>query len=499
MKKIIIFIMLALTGSLFAGQFRIEGFYETMYGRIYDADKERLNVWDPHFSLETRMIANPVANTEMFLKFYANGDSKDDAYRQDKIMQPVLGEMFIKYRQEKNNNGFEVKLFSRGGGSYWLDGTMLEVLRTDDVKDGDNGQGCRLDFWHNKDGGLSYVFADNSDGSGDDLHLLRLRQNFLDKDIRSGLFFLRKNYPQAQKNDFNQVIAGDINAKFLKKYYLRADLSVSQVPAEGELTDESRSYHRGSLVNYLKSNMAAKVELSGFKIGKAMYGYWSFTPSVWSFGNTYRNYMGNNQSNEFGYRINSYYLVPQRAITFSLNYLHFKKYNPVEYYSDELEAYKIDHEENSEIFAELYLEFVNGFKGKTYYKSYTKSEKGVKKTYNSIFGELIVENKLAKLRLQAKKKDIGMIWEKEIFGIETQVNLTDKFTFFTRNLLVTDRVGNRHSTFYELQYRIFGNTELYMQYGPSGYGSDGLIENDGGFASGGKMVKEIKFIIKGWF
>ena len=50
----------------------------------------------------------------------------------------------------------------------------------------------------------------------------------------------------------------------------------------------------------------------------------------------------------------------------------------------------------------------------------------------------------------------------------------------------------------KLQYRMSGNTELYLQYGPSHWGQYGLV-NDDGFVSSGMMKKEIKLIIKGWF
>ena len=49
-----------------------------------------------------------------------------------------------------------------------------------------------------------------------------------------------------------------------------------------------------------------------------------------------------------------------------------------------------------------------------------------------------------------------------------------------------------------MQYRTSGNTELYLQYGPSYWGQYGLV-NDDSFTSSGAMKKELRFIIKGWF
>ena len=113
-------------------------------------------------------------------------------------------------------------------------------------------------------------------------------------------------------------------------------------------------------------------------------------------------------------------------------------------------------------------------------------------------GELSVENYLSKLLGQFKIKDYGEIWEKHISGIELSVNLNSKLRFFTRGMIVNDRVGSRSSIFTEIQYKTGGNTEIYLQYGPNYWGQYGLV-NDDSFASSGIMIKEIKLIIKGWF
>jgi hypothetical protein len=65
-------------------------------------------------------------------------------------------------------------------------------------------------------------------------------------------------------------------------------------------------------------------------------------------------------------------------------------------------------------------------------------------------------------------------------------------------MIADDRVGSRFSIFTELQYRMSGNTELYLQYGPSYWGQYGLV-NDDSFSSSGMMRKEVKLILKGWF
>ena len=115
-----------------------------------------------------------------------------------------------------------------------------------------------------------------------------------------------------------------------------------------------------------------------------------------------------------------------------------------------------------------------------------------------VFSEISVENGFAKLLAQFKVKDIGDTWEKYISGVELSVNLNENWKFFTRGMIANDRVGSRYSMFTEFQYRASGNTELYLQYGPSYWGQYGLV-NDDSFASIGSMRKELRLIIKGWF
>ena len=209
--------------------------------------------------------------------------------------------------------------------------------------------------------------------------------------------------------------------------------------------------------------------------------------------------MGDNQSNRYGYWINSYYLVPQRAITLTINYSSYKKIvaDTITVFSDSLYKKEI-FDSSVNLLAEVYLEFINGFKGKVLINKRDEEWQGQLYKHYDFFSELSVENSLAKLLGQFKIKDLGETWEKHITGIELSVNLTEKWRFFTRGIIADDRVGSRFSIFTELQYRMSGNTELYLQYGPSYWGQYGLV-NDDGFASSGIMRKEAKLILKAWF
>ena len=135
------------------------------------------------------------------------------------------------------------------------------------------------------------------------------------------IFFQRKHYPTGNLKDYNQVIAHDLKIH-VGRYYFTSEIAISNVPSDSSITDLNDDYQSE---DFFKSNVAIKSELKGLRIGGPSSGYWFFTPGVFSYGNTYRNYMGDNESNRYGYWLNSYYLVPQRAITLTLNYNQSKK------------------------------------------------------------------------------------------------------------------------------------------------------------------------------
>ena len=468
----------------------MEGFYEGQFGKSYQSDAFKWNMWDPNYYLETRLYGNPVYNSDFYIKFYS-----DKNYYQSERPLAVLAESHIGFKQDQNGRGFSATLFKRESRYYWLDGSMLGMINTGSVNNDGNGQGVRLDLWHSYNGSMSYIFSDFSQGSGDDIHLFRYRQSIFKNKVHSGLSIQKKNYASASTNDFNQVIAHDLKV-YVGRYYVATEFAISDVPGDSVITSLNNEYKDN---DFLKSSVAFKTEVRGLRAGSPQSGYWYINPGIFSYGDTYRNYMGDNQSNIHGYWINSYYLIPRRAITLTLNYSNSRKIVPdtliVFNGSSQMEEV---FDPTTNIYMDAYIEFVNGFKGKVAFSKKDDEWQGNLYKHYDFFTEISVENTLAKLKAQYKIKDIGETWEKHITGIELSINLNDRWRFFTRGMIVDDRVGSRHSIFTELQYRIGGSSEFYLQYGPNYWGQYGLVHDDG-FVSSGTMVKELKFIIKGWF
>ena len=480
MNKIIL--LLGMFFSFLFCSINMEGFYESQFGKTYESDSFEWNMWDPNFYFETRLHVSPVQNSNFYIKFYPDKD-----YEQSNRSLAVLSEAHIGFRQDNDGHGFSTKLFSRESNHYWMDGSILGIVNTGSVNNDGNGQGVRFDAWHSFNGSMTYVFSDFSQGGGDDIHLFRYRQSLFKNKINTGLFFQRKHYPTGEKNDYNQVVAYNLNIQ-TSRYYLTTEFATSSVPSDSTISSLNDSY---DIDNFFKSNIAIKTELRGFRLGNGKLGHWFFTPGIFSYGNTYRNYMGDNEYNRYGYWMNSYYLIPERAITFKLNYSESQKIvaDSVVVFSDSLYSKEIFDPVTS-LYAEVYVEFVNGFKGKVAFTKKDEEWQGNAYKHYDFLSEVSVENSLAKLLAQFKIKDLGETWEKHIAGVELSINLSDKWRFFTRGMIANDRVGSRHSLFTEIQYRTDGNTEFYLQYG---------LANDDSFASSGIMKKEIRLIMKGWF
>jgi len=123
--------------------------------------------------------------------------------------EAVVSEGHIDFHHKKNGFGFSSVLFFRESGHFWTDSSLLGIVNTGSVNNDGNAQGARLDIWHPFNGSFTYVFSDYSSGIGDDIHLLRLRQSFIDSKLHTGIFYQRKNYSSSGKNDFNEVVATD--------------------------------------------------------------------------------------------------------------------------------------------------------------------------------------------------------------------------------------------------------------------------------------------------
>ena len=233
-----------------------------------------------------------------------------------------------------------------------------------------------------------------------------------------------------------------------------------------------------------------QAEVRSFKLGTQRTGYFNTTPGWWSRGPKWQNSLGGPGYDETGFFLNSYYLFPERAITYTNNLLW---YAPKAY----------SHVRTRELYNELYIEFINGFTGKTSYKRrdiYRPSPAGtLRETHLDWFNELQVESRLAWLRVQTKVRDIGTPDRKELYVIENSINLSQRTKVYNRFAFGNDPSILREGIFTQLQYRPTGNMEMFLQYGPDYIGGGSMPVDEGNLNGSGDQRDMVKFILKGNF
>ena len=77
----------------------MQGFHESQFGKTYESDSFKWNMWDPNFYFETRLYANPIENSNLYIKFYPDKD-----YEQGTRSLAVLSEAHVEFRQD--NDGY---------------------------------------------------------------------------------------------------------------------------------------------------------------------------------------------------------------------------------------------------------------------------------------------------------------------------------------------------------------------------------------------------------
>jgi hypothetical protein len=132
-----------------------------------------------------------------------------------------------------------------------------------------------------------------------------------------------------------------------------------------------------------------------------------------------------------------------------------------------------------QVYTEMYIEWLHGFATRSYFEK-TDNIDG---RWKHFFGELLVENSLAKLKTQFKVRNLNTPYEEVLYGIDLGFKLSDRFKANLRALTSDHRltVMSRQSLWAQVIYHVGDQMELTFDYGPSWHGDNDLT-NDGDFA-----------------
>jgi hypothetical protein len=493
---------------------KVEGEYQLMLDlrksqRVFPWDWES-NSYDNANNAQIRIFSQPKAGTEAFVKFEADWSPNDNNAPRPEFQ---YREAHVRLRRESGPRGIDAYLFSRQD-RFWVENYLIPF-----VSGRGTAQGVRVDAWGVFGMYGALVVADQSDQFNptqfpadvprdtaaaaaalrtDDIYHLRLRREFFaDRRLRLGLTYNRYEENQllqgAGETAHNLVLGFDsryrIGATDLSLEYGESRSPDSPIRYPDQLGREITVFKRSTGIA-LSDHAVLQAEVRSLRLGTAKAGYIAVTPGYWTRGARWRNSVGGPGADETGFNLNAYYLLPERAITLTSNLRWYSKRANERY-------------ENRELYNEVYVEFVNGFTGKSYYRGTdvyrTTSGVRTRERYQDWFNELQVESRLAWLRVQSKVLSIGRPERKQVFAVETRLNLTNTVKIYNRFGLGNDPSILRKGVFTQLQYRPTGSVEMFLQYGPDYIGGGAVPVDEGNLQSGGDQADIVKFILKGVF
>jgi hypothetical protein len=173
------------------------------------------------------------------------------------------------------------------------------------------------------------------------------------------------------------------------------------------------------------------------------------------------------------YYVEGHYRVPTKAVNLKGWLRHAEPEDPM------ATSYAQSDGTIDEWGSEAYIEFLNGFTGKTEYKVF-QNNSGI---WPNLFFELTGENRLVKLRTQFRIKDIDSNYQLTAYGFEANVNLSDLWKFYARVMNVDEATESRQTAFAQIRYLGWNSAEFFIEFGNPDHSND--LVNDGDFATHG--------------
>ncbi len=398
----------------------------------------------------------------------------------------------------------EAWLFSRQD-RYWVESNLLELVRSGNLTDGGNSQGARFNLNHWRGLDVNYIVSDFSGQSrvgggvtppaSDDAQVFRLRRSFMENRIRTGMTYTRKIEAQEGETGFNEVYGYDFRFSFFNSD-LFVEYADSKIAGPDAKPQSSWSFDLSHITDsefnkMLPDDAAFKAEFRSIRFGNPTFGFYNIAPLYYYYGKDYGAWLGDGTNDLVGYKINTWYLIPGRAVTLTIDWEENRKST-------------FEDKKWTRFRTEIYTEYVNGFTSKIWYDRRKTIDYAnplfdeVTKNYD-LFGEVQVESRLAWMRVEGKIKDLDTPRRKVLTSLESTVNLSPRVKIYSRYAFGNDPVGLRKGIFSELQYRPRDQVEIFLSYGPWWIGDDSVPVNDGDLEGSANNKDIIRLIVKGNF
>ena len=529
---------------------KIEGYYEG----VFAAEKQDGNwhVGSPgengipqHFA-ELKFFVWPNDKFEVYSRIWARSNRDDDRSPTVDYYAPpwINGEGHIKLRQNK----YEAFLFYRQNRFYINDEPLLRLVDDGKLRNGNLAQGVRFDFWETdlgiKNLGGTVIISDNGGtfqttrfipdqngnpisfppdnegnirpipysadfANGEDSKIFRLRHKSWSDRIESAVMYTRKdwtddsqaNWRELLPHMYNDVFSFDV--AFSPRNLVHTGLRLGPINLEqSRWTTEmawSRSPYREEVFGLSRNRARAiAIEQRDIHIGDFTLHSWYY-----DFGEDFRSttsgrFDEGGEYNKIQKHAELIWLVPLKAVTTKVVWDDQRQRVP-----DQPGG---GLRPSTEWYGELYMEFINGFRSRLAYKNWHgyDSDSAINdfRTYPEWFGELSVQNFLARIRLQFRVRDAGTFRQVTAYGFDMNVNLTTRLKGYLRAMNVNEETQARHTAFAQLIYDIGTNAQFFFEYGDGGQ-SDNLVYNDWftgeNSVSGPNLRDQFKLLVRAWY
>lgn len=475
----------------------------------------------PQHKAELSFLTMPSDKFEAFARIRAESNRDDDRSPNVDYYAPPWfgGEGHIKIKQNK----YEAYLFYRQNRFYINDEPLLRLVDDNKLKNDDWGpkaQGVRLDFWETDFGlknlGGTIIISDDggtfTNGgvdvpNGDDNKIFRLRHKAWDGRIESAVMFLRKDWTDTSQENWrelmplmnNDVFSFDV--AFSPRNLITSGLRLGPINLEQSRWTTQMAWSKRPYDEHVFG--ASKTRARAIAVEERDIHIGDFTIHSWynDFGEDFRDFMSSRFDNSDGYnKIEKHaeviWLVPRKSVTTKLIWDSQRKR-----VADEPGG---GLRESTQWYGELYMEFINGFRTTFAYRDWHGYDKSLEvndfTSYPDWFGEVSVENFLAKIRVQARIRDAGTFRQVTAYGFDLNVNLTERLKGYLRAMNVNEKTEARHTIFAQLKYDIGSGAEFFFEYGDAGQ-SDNLVNTDWFVQDGSdsNLSDRFKVLVKAWF
>lgn len=449
LQSIIFIFALLFPTAIFSAVAELNGYFEGEFYKDQGSLTYPWNMTKPKNRLELKLNYGGFA----YLSFAAETNYNN--------LRFLFNQGHLEYKGEK----YELIFFARED-RHWIDSPLLHLVDSERARDeswGAKAEGVRFNFWAVKNfSGVAILSKYNVTESGY-LSLFRIGKDFARK------FYACVTYI----NKTEEIYSLLTSYKFQTAY----------------LTLETAKN---------KSNWAYELELHGLRFKNLWLNINHYT-----YGKDFRvslskkfNPAYDKEFDRKGEYAELTYLFPQKAINL-LYKTNFYRRAPAFFYN----PYSVWWN-----YFELYAEYLGGLSSKFSFEL-TKDNRDYWK--HALF-EIGGENQTLKVRLQYKIKDIGVnlsrqddprsVGQRGLWGIELRVNLPYNFQSYNRLVIGRGIARSWESGFFQLSYRGFSQTEIYLEYGdPSATENDLANDPDVADFIYQKIANRIKLIVKIYF